>query len=58
METFTTYDQAKEYAHVINQTQTNKTNPMVTVYGPGDNEGSNMRLKEAIENDFSYEWEV
>jgi hypothetical protein len=58
METFSTYDHAKEYAHIINQTRTDKNNPMVIVAGPGDNEGTVMPLKEAIENDFFYEWEV
>lgn len=57
METFNTYDQAKEYAHSINQTRVEKSNPMVTVYGPEDNEVTVMTLKEAIKNDFSYEWE-
>jgi hypothetical protein len=58
METFSTYNQAKEYAHCINQTRTNKSNPLVTVYGPNDNEGTVMTLAEAIENEFSYEWDA
>ena len=58
METFNTYNQAKEYAQSINQTRTNKNNPMVTVYGPEDSEGTVMTLTEAIENDFSYEWDA
>ena len=58
METFSTYDQAQEYAHSINQTRVNKNNPMVIVHGPEDNEVTVMTLKEAIENDFLYEWFV
>ena len=57
MKTFSTYEEAKEYAHVVNQTRQDKKNPMVVVHGPGDNEGSAMKLTEAIENEFSYEWD-
>jgi hypothetical protein len=58
MKTFDTYAEAKRYARIHNQTVVSMCDPLVTVYGPEDNEGTVMKLSEAISEDFDYEWEA
>ncbi len=56
METFNTYDEALEYMRQMKKVITDKNNPLVTVAGPEDEQGTVMTLEEAIENDFLYEF--
>jgi len=56
MKTFDTYREALEYMEQMKKIITDKNNPLVTVEGPEDEQGTVMSLIEAIDGDFCYEF--
>lgn len=56
MKTFDKYTKAVEYMEQMNKIITDKNNPLVVVAGPEDAQGTVMPLRDAIDNDFCYEW--
>ena len=58
MRTFTDETKARGWMQLLNQSRRGRTELVVMVDGPDDNEFTVMSLSEAIQNGFLYRWEI
>jgi hypothetical protein len=58
MKTLTDENEAADWMRLLNRSRRGRTDLSVMVDGPDDGEFTVMDLRDAIEGDFAYSWEV